>query len=201
MSSDGVTPGGGGASQPRRFSRFSRFSRFGGLGHLATRFVGSLRPGPPSRHDEAWALSWCLPGESALWRRMTPADRRHAVGVARRTVELLGGEAAASRAVLAAALLHDVGKVEAELGTAGRVWATVAATVGGERAWRGPLDGHGRPSRVRRYLHHDELGARLLAGAGSDPLTVAWAGEHHRPPEGWTVPRRIGEALKAADDD
>jgi len=37
--------------------------------------------------------------------------------------------------------------------------------------------------------------------AGSAPLTVAWAAEHHLPPEDWTVPATIGRALKDADDD
>ena len=46
-----------------------------------------------------------------------------------------------------------------------------------------------------------ELGADLLGMAGSAPLTVAWAAEHHLPADQWTVPVHIGEALKAADDD
>ena len=41
----------------------------------------------------------------------------------------------------------------------------------------------------------------MLGIAGSAPLTVAWALEHHLPAEQWTVPLPVGEALKAADDD
>ena len=41
----------------------------------------------------------------------------------------------------------------------------------------------------------------MLGMAGSAPLTVAWAREHHLPPEEWTVPLEVGEVLKAADDD
>jgi len=37
--------------------------------------------------------------------------------------------------------------------------------------------------------------------AGSDPLTVTWAREHHLPADRWTVPAAVGAALKAADDD
>ena len=44
--------------------------------------------------------------------------------------------------------------------------------------------------RIGLYLRHDRVGADLLSSAGSDPLTVAWAGEHHRPPERWTVDAR-----------
>jgi hypothetical protein len=48
---------------------------------------------------------------------------------------------------------------------------------------------------------HPELGADLLGLAGSAPLTVAWTAEHHLPPDQWTVPAAVGDALKAADDD
>ena len=41
----------------------------------------------------------------------------------------------------------------------------------------------------------------MLTVAGSDALTVAWAREHHLPPEQWTVERHLADALKAADDD
>ena len=55
--------------------------------------------------------------------------------------------------------------------------------------------------RVADYLRHPEEGEILLTRAGSDPLTVAWATEHHRDPGRWTVEGRIAEALRAADDD
>ena len=41
----------------------------------------------------------------------------------------------------------------------------------------------------------------LRLAAGSDPLTVAWAREHHLPPEAWTIDPEIAEALHEADDD
>ena len=55
--------------------------------------------------------------------------------------------------------------------------------------------------RVGLYLLHPELGADLLSVAGSDPLTVAWAREHHLPPAEWTIDREVAEALNEADDD
>jgi len=122
---------------------------------------------------------------------MSGPDRRHAVAVARRVDRMLEG---AGRPVLAAALLHDVGKVDSRLSTPSRVVATVVGLLAGGRARKG----HGR---IARYLRHPEVGGRLLVEAGSDPLTVAWATEHHRPAGTWTVDRRIAEALRAADDD
>ncbi|MHB1534302.1 MAG: hypothetical protein ACYC1D_06765 [Acidimicrobiales bacterium] len=184
---------------------------FGSLRHLAGRFVGSLVPVGPSRADEHWAREQLVPGEGALWRRMSGADRRHALGVARRTVAALGGQsgkAVVGREITAAALLHDVGKVEAGIGTFARVGVTVAAmAVGREQlaAWAAAeIVGNGQATwrqRVGLYLSHDRVGADLLSNAGSDPFTIAWAGEHHRPPERWSVDAHLGEVLKAADDD
>ena len=156
------------------------------VSHLARRFVGSLSTRPPSDADERWVVEHLVEGEIALWRQMSKPDRRHAVGVARDVVVLLGTSATPD--VIAAALLHDVGKIDSGLGT----FARVAATLVDRR------DGGGGFARYRR---HDEIGARLLANAGSAPLTIAWAREHHLPPQRWTVERTIADALKAADDD
>jgi len=170
-----------------------------GAAHLAKRFVGSLRPGGPPVVEEAWVQGLLLATEHELWRSMSGADRRHAIGVARRVERALG--AAATRPVMAAALLHDVGKVSAGLGTYGRVVATLSAKAAGRdmaSAWRRQ---RGFARKVGLYLHHDQLGGDLLEMAGSDPLTVAWAREHHQPPEDWSVERQLAAALKAADDD
>ncbi len=105
-------------------------SGFGSWHHLAGRFFGALSPAGPPADDEAWALSSLLEGEQALWARMSGPDRRHAVGVARDTVQLLQ-PAAPPRDVVAAALLHDVGKVESGLGTFARVGVTLAAMTAG----------------------------------------------------------------------
>jgi hypothetical protein len=169
------------------------------LGHLVRRFVGSLRPGGPSSADERWARRQLLSGETELWDRMSGADRRHAVGVARRACEELGP--AVSRPVVAAALLHDVGKIEASIGPLRRAGATVVAVAVGHERARGWRDRPGVKGRLGRYLSHDAIGAGLLRGAGSDDLTVHWAAEHHLPPRRWSVPADVGAALKSADDD
>ena len=163
------------------------------LAHLARRFVTSLWPAPPPAADERWVADLLAPGEAALWGRMGGADRRHAVGVARRVQAALGD--GATRPVLAAALLHDVGKTVSGFGPWRRSLATVLGAVAGrERVVA-------RGGRAGAYLDHDRLGAQLLAEAGADPLTVAWAAEHHLPEDTWTVPAAVGRALKDADDD
>lgn len=169
--------------------------------HLVKRFFGNLVPVGPSQDDEAWAQSQLLDGERALWERMRRADRRHAAGVARRVEAALGERA--TRPVLAAALLHDVGKVESGLGTYGRV----VATLSGLAVRNDPDDiadwarTRGFTRRVGLYLQHPRLGGDLLGMAGSDPLTEAWAREHHLPEDAWTVDPELARALKDADDD
>jgi hypothetical protein len=134
---------------------------------------------------------------------MPSADRRHAVGVARRVDAALpaDGVGADRRAVLAAALLHDVGKTVSGLSTYGRVIATLSAGVAGRDQAEAWTETRGFTRRVGLYLRHPELGGDQLELAGSHRLTVAWTREHHLPAEQWTVPTPLGEILKAADDD
>jgi len=168
-------------------------------GHLARRFFGMLRPGGPKAADDEWAHAQLLPAEADLWRRMRGADRRHAVGVAREVERALGAEA--TRPVLAAALLHDVGKIESGLGVYGRTIATLCGMIAGRETAKAWTQSRGFTRRVGLYLLHPELGGDLLGIAGSDRVTEAWAREHHRPPEEWTVDRAVGDTLKAADND
>jgi hypothetical protein len=169
------------------------------ISHLSRRFVGSLRPGGPRPADDEWARSQLLVSEVDLWRRMPGADRRHAAGVARDVERALGGEA--TRPVLAAALLHDVGKIESGLGVYGRVVATLCGLIAGREAAKEWTRGRGFTRRIGLYLLHPDLGGDLLGMAGSDPLTEAWARQHHRSPDSWTIDPVVAAALKAADDD
>lgn len=160
-----------------------------------------LNPRGPGADDADWATSQMLPDELELWNQMSRADRRHAVGVARRVEAALGPDA--TRPVLAAALLHDVGKLDANLGVYGRVIATISGAVVRHdpdviRDWTRT---RGFTRRVGLYLQHPRLGGDMLALAGSDDLTVTWTRQHHLPPEEWTLPPELANALKEADDD
>lgn len=167
--------------------------------HLIRRFFGSLWPLGPPADAEAWVARILSAEELKLWRRMGRADRRHAVGVARRVERAIGVEAGPS--VLAAALLHDVGKVASGLGAVGRVLATMVGLGGGRAMAEEWCKAGGLTRRVGLYLRHDEVGADMLALAGSHPLTIAWARQHHAPAEEWAVPLDVGTALKSADND
>lgn len=171
----------------------------GGLFHLTRRFVGSLRPGGPRESDRAWVESVLSEAEYALWRRQYGPDRRHTAAVAREVERRLGHEAAPP--VLAAALLHDIGKIDADLGTWGRVVATVSAKVAGHETASLWTKSTGFTRKVGLYLQHPRIGADMLEMAGSDPLTVAWAAEHHLPVDEWTVDPAIAAVLHEVDDD
>lgn len=126
--------------------------------HLVRRFVTSLSSSPPGPADDVWARRSLGESEVALWESMPSPDRRHSIEVARRFAARRPG---ATRAELAGALLHDVGKVSSGLGTFGRVAATVI----------GP-----RTDRFASYHDHEAIGAHMAREAGSDPVTVALIG-------------------------
>ncbi len=168
--------------------------------HLVVRFTESVRARRPTPDDLAFVRRVLTPDELACWELLGHADRAESLGVARRTAAGLGTEA--DLRWLAAALLHDVGKADARLGTVGRSVATVVAGVAGHDRVRGwAADSPSLRARVGRYVDHDERGARRLAAAGARPEVVAWAAAHHRGPDGWpaAVPARIAALLAAAD--
>lgn len=146
-----------------------------------------------------WARSHLLPAEQVLWLRMSGADRRHSIAVTRAVEAQYEGEV--PRPVMAASLLHDVGKIEADLGTYGRVVATLSASVAGVGASEDWIRAKGFTRRVGLYLQHPRLGGDLLEIAGSDPLTIAWTREHHLPENQWTLDVETGRVLKSCDDD
>jgi len=173
------------------------------LAHRIPRFFGSLRPGPPARADVEWALASLNEREQRLFRLMSNPDQRHAVRVARR-VEAAYAELSAPEVpveiALAAALLHDVGKTEAHLGTYGRTIATLSGVVGGldlAEIWQ---DKSGFTRKVGLYLRYGIIGAEMLQLAGSDERVIAWSIEHHLPADAWTVPGEFGRILVAADE-
>lgn len=166
--------------------------------HLVRRFFASLLPLGPKAANDAWARAHLTEPERELWSRMARVDRRHSARVARRVEADLG--AAATTPVLAAALLHDVGKTIPDLGTFGRVVATLSEMVAGEDTAHQWVATRGFTRRVGQYVLYPELGVDLLKLADSDELVVAWSREHHRPEAEWTVPVELGRVLQAADD-
>jgi hypothetical protein len=162
-------------------------------GHLTSRFFGSVRARRPDVADVAWVELNLTAEELDVWRTLGRADAAESVAVARRTARSLGPDA--DPRWIACALLHDVGKTDAELGTAGRVFATlVAGAVSHGRARR-------FTNRIGTYVAHDDRGQARLTAAGARPEAAAWAGAHHRR-ERWVgtgIPPEVCEVLAAAD--
>ncbi len=119
----------------------------------------SLDTRAPDHDDQAWAEAQLLFHERDLWRRQSNVDRRHTIKVARRFLE---ARPSATRAEIAGALLHDIGKLDCALGTWGRVVASVV----------GP-----RTHRFRSYHDHEQIGADMLEAAGSDAATIELVAE------------------------
>lgn len=129
---------------------------------------------------------------------MSNPDQRHAVEVARGVASELPNT---TDAVMAAALLHDVGKVDSRLRTPARIVATLFwAVVPDDLADRW-LDTSGLRRRFASYRRHPEIGEQLLLEAGASAQTASWAADHHKPRERWRIDAEAGDVLKRCDDD
>ena len=174
-----------------------------------------LQPG--GAEDEATVRDLRMPAAAvSLFEAMPRHDRHHAL----RVVRSLKAQGRSQPELLAAALLHDVGK-SGQWGAPGntfgdegsssvglgrvRLWHRVA-TVLLRAAWPGLLERIGRDAgrgkwRIPFYvqMHHAAIGARLAAQAGCSPATVALIRHHEDAPAGagdeWLA------ALRAADDE
>jgi hypothetical protein len=174
------------------------------LAHLSRRFVRALSPAPPAPADVEWASAVLGPELAAQWRRMPNHDQRHSLGVARGVeAQLAGTHHAGDPRWIAAALTHDIGKLDARLGVYGRVVATVSGAVAGRDMADAWSTRHGFTRRVGVYLRHPELGADRIRLAGGPDVAAAWAAVHHTP-DAWGsagIPEAVVVALVAADDD
>lgn len=144
-------------------------------GHLVRRFFGHLTAEPPGPGDQRFVHDH-LSGHCAelFWSQSGP-DQRHAIDVARRVSATLPDDSGA----VEAALVHDIGKVQASIGAVSRSIATILDSVGM------PMTG-----RMRTYRDHGERGAVALEEAGCGPLAVAFARYHPGPAPAGTDPAR-----------
>jgi|FLYL01.1.fsa_nt_gi putative nucleotidyltransferase with HDIG domain len=150
--------------------------------HLAGRFLESLDRRPLDPEERVEVTRWLRPAEVPVFFDQPPQDQRHGLRAAR-VAAAAGGDLTTIRA----ALLHDVGKRHARLGTFGRVLATILLRLG--------LD-YGR--RFAAYRDHGTLGAEELALLGTEELVVRYAAVHHRgrPAD---IPAEVWEILDRAD--
>jgi hypothetical protein len=169
--------------------------------HLVARFFGSLVPRRVNAADEAWVQSLLTPPEQSLWAKLPRADKVESLAVARRADAALACDVQHRGDYLAAALLHDVGKLDADFGPFRRAAATALGAVGGRGklgAWK---QHRGFLRRTALYLDHAALGAQRVVVSGGRERAAQWAAAHHDPTAWPTadIPVDVCRVLAAAD--
>ncbi len=137
--------------------------------------------------ERQWAASLLPPAAVKLFEALPHQDQRHGMDIAL----ALRDAGVAEPAVLAAALLHDAGKIHGALTLFHRTAVVLLQAghpsllhaLGDEERqdWRRPFWVH---------LHHAELGAQLAQEAGCEELTVWLIRHHHQPAQEISEPGR-----------
>ncbi len=138
---------------------------------------------PLSAEEHLQVARWLPPSALPLFQTMSPADQRHSL----RVCQGLLARGCADKDLLAAALLHDVGKAQ------GRVpfWTRPAIVLGKMLVPRllksltvYPYEGRTIPGWKRALSNawwHVEIGAELAAAAGLPEKAVLYIRTHHQP--------------------
>jgi hypothetical protein len=140
-----------------------------------------------ARPDDTWACQQLPMAARPLYLSMDRRDRAHAVRVARRVERSLTPEMRAAplpaasdmtlaQGLLAAALLHDVGKAERPYRVVERVLVHLYLPPSAVAA-RFP---RALQALWRAHRAHPERGAQQLTRAGLSPTLVGWVADHHR---------------------
>jgi hypothetical protein len=138
---------------------------------------------PLSTEERQHIARWLPDQALLLFQAMSPADQRHSL----RVFQGLLARGCEDNDLLAAALLHDVGKAQ------GRVpfWTRPAIVLGKLVAPRflsrlvvNPYEGRAMPAWRRALSNawwHAEIGADLAAAAGLSEKAVIYIRTHHQP--------------------
>ena len=129
--------------------------------------------------DAGYAAEYLSPALLRLFQTMTQAEQQHGIALSRALV----AQGHADPDLLAAALLHDVGKTRHPP----RIWERVVVVLGEHfMPRRAALWGAGTPRGLRRGFvirqQHAAWGAALAEEAGASPRVVALIRHHHTPP-------------------
>lgn len=165
-------------------------------GYRSTQFVQALLA-RPATEDARLAADHLPPALRPLYHGMGRAEQSHSLAVLRALLR----QGQTDPDLLAAALLHDVGKTRAPLRLFDRVLVVLAKRLApsAAQAWsNGALHGWRRAFVVA--ARHAEWGAEMLEQTGASPRLVGMVRQHHASlPEGGTEADRQLGALRAAD--
>lgn len=154
--------------------------------HLARRFFGWWRAGRPGPATQSWIAERLEPAQARLFWEQAAQDQAHAAAAAAYVAQRQPDRAD----LIAAALLHDVGKAVSRLGPFRRSLATAL------RWARVPMT-----RRMSAYLDHGPIGADMLERSGAAEMAILFARWHTRaePPAGvspteWALLREADRA-------
>jgi hypothetical protein len=130
-----------------------------------------------SEGERAEVQGWLPPSLFEVFCKMNSAEQHHAYCVR----QTLVSQGHTDPDLLAAALLHDVGKSQMPLA----VWEKVLVVLGGRFARQTVVAWGNRPNDVRWWtrafvnaMQHPAWGGTLVAAAGAAPLTIELVRRH-----------------------
>lgn len=129
----------------------------------------------PASDDLAQAGHFLSPQLLQIFLQMQPGEQAHSLAVFRRLLD----QGETDRDLLAAALLHDVGKSRCRLYLWERVFIVLAHRIAPHWAWRRDQSAPRGPLRsLVVAARHPEWGAQMAQAAGASPCTVELIRRH-----------------------
>tara|TARA_B100000929_G_scaffold272693_1_gene244457 strand:- start:159 stop:686 length:528 start_codon:yes stop_codon:yes gene_type:complete len=165
--------------------------------HLIKRFFVSVFDQGYDKGIESNLLALLNGREKSLYYSQPRMDRLHSLRNAKSVIEET--QTGYDNSLVVAAALHDVGKAEANLGVFGRVFATVLHGILPIEILESWNTKEGFRKNTYHYCFHSERGAALLEEAGSMPIVVTWARQHHNKQPDGAMTAEIFALLKRAD--